>query len=95
MGKHRPVRQCMGCRSRREKQELLRVVRTPQNQVELDPSGKKPGRGAYLCPTSTCLERAISTNAFSRALNFKLDRELVEALRRQLSGDSSRGPNVE
>ena len=53
-----PMRQCMGCRERKPKRELIRVVRSPEGAVSLDFQGKAPGRGAYLCPDPNCLKKA-------------------------------------
>ena len=60
MPKKIPMRQCLGCREMKPKRELIRVVRSPQGEISLDFHGKKPGRGAYLCPNQDCLERAFS-----------------------------------
>ena len=58
-----PQRQCVGCRERKEKRELIRVVRSPEGGISLDFKGKKPGRGAYLCPDLECLKRARKSRA--------------------------------
>ena len=63
-----PQRQCVGCRERKEKRELIRVVRSPEGGISLDFKGKKPGRGAYLCPDLECLKRARKSRALERAL---------------------------
>ena len=63
MPKKIPQRQCLGCREMKPKPELLRVVRSPEGEVSLDPKGKKPGRGAYVCPNADCLRRAIKSRA--------------------------------
>ena len=60
MPKKIPMRQCLGCREMKPKRELIRVVRSPQGEISLDSHGKKPGRGAYLCPNQDCLKRALS-----------------------------------
>ena len=69
-----PIRMCVACREGRPKKELLRVVCTPEGQVTADPTGKMPGRGAYLCPTEACLERARKTRAIERALSCSMGR---------------------
>ena len=79
-----PLRTCVGCRQVRPKRELVRVVRTPQGQVEVDPTGKRAGRGAYLCPSVECLERARRARQLERALERPIDVSLYEALARQL-----------
>ena len=80
--KHVPQRMCVACREREAKRALIRVVRTPQGSVEIDPTGKRNGRGAYLCDRATCWDRALSTNALARALNTTIEPETLECLRR-------------
>ena len=60
MPKKIPLRQCVGCREMKPKKELIRVVKSPEGEVSLDFKGKKPGRGAYVCPDAECLRRAFS-----------------------------------
>ena len=80
MPKKIPQRQCLGCREMKPKPELLRVVRSPEGEVSLDPKGKKPGRGAYVCPNADCLRRAIKSRALSRALETEIPDEVMERL---------------
>ena len=80
MPKKIPQRQCLGCREMKPKPELLRVVRSPEGEVSLDPKGKKPGRGAYVCPNADCLRRAIKSRALSRALETEIPDEVMEGL---------------
>ena len=61
-----PMRMCVGCREMKEKKELIRVVRSPEGEVSLDPVGKKPGRGAYVCRNADCLKRAIRQKQLER-----------------------------
>lgn len=68
MPKKVPVRQCLGCREQKAKNELLRVVRSPEGVVSLDLRGKAPGRGAYLCRSPECLRRAVKSRALERSL---------------------------
>ena len=68
MQKKIPQRQCMGCRERKAKRELIRVVRSPEGVVSLDFSGKAPGRGAYLCPNPECLKKARKSKGLERSL---------------------------
>ena len=67
MQKKIPMRQCVGCREMRQKKELVRVVKSPEGVISLDFRGKAPGRGAYLCPNSECLKKAIRAKALERA----------------------------
>ena len=76
---------CVGCREMKPKKELMRVVRGPDGTVSLDPSGKKPGRGAYVCRSGDCLSRAIRQKQLERQLEAKLGEETAEALRQTLA----------
>ena len=80
MVKKIPMRQCLGCREMKPKRELLRVVRSPEGEVSLDTRGKKPGRGAYVCPNADCLRRAVKSRALSRALETQIPDEVMERL---------------
>ena len=64
-----PARQCIGCLTSRPKKELVRVVRAPSGEISIDPVGKKPGRGAYLCPDAACLAKAKKRRRWSAALS--------------------------
>ena len=75
-----PMRMCVGCREMKEKKELIRVVRSPEGEVSLDPVGKKPGRGAYVCRSAECLKRAIRQKQLERQLEVQLTPEVVEQL---------------
>ena len=75
-----PMRMCVGCREMKEKRELIRVVRSPEGEVSLDPTGKKSGRGAYVCRNAECLKRAIRQKQLERQLDVTLPPETAEAL---------------
>ena len=75
-----PMRMCVGCREMKPKAELIRVVRSPEGEVSLDPGGKKSGRGAYVCKNADCLKRAIRQKQLERQLDVTLPAEAVEAL---------------
>lgn len=75
------MRQCLGCREMKPKRELIRVVRSPEGAVSLDATGKKSGRGAYLCGREECLKRAVRTKALSRALGVPVSEEIYEQLK--------------
>lgn len=79
--RHVPQRMCVACREHAAKRALTRLVRTPEGTVEIDPTGKRNGRGAYLCDRRACWERAIKTGALARALNTSLTPDTIEALR--------------
>ena len=84
MQKKIPQRQCMGCRERRAKRELIRVVRTPEGNVNLDFSGKMNGRGAYLCPDPECLKKAIRAKALDRSLEVAIPEEVYARLQKEM-----------
>ena len=75
-----PMRMCVGCREMKPKKELLRVVRSPEGQVSLDATGKKPGRGAYCCYNAGCLRRALKQGQLGRQLEVKLSPEVNDQL---------------
>ena len=75
-----PQRQCVGCREMKDKRALIRAVKSPQGEVSLDFTGKKPGRGAYVCPNSECLKKAIRAKALERAFSTQIPPEVLDAL---------------
>ena len=79
-----PMRQCLGCRTMRPKRELIRAVRSPDGEVSLDFIGKKPGRGAYVCPDPECLKRAVKSKALSRAFGVQIPQSVIEMLQEQI-----------
>ena len=84
MQKKIPQRQCMGCRERMEKRELIRVVRTPDGQVSLDFGGKVSGRGAYICPKADCLKKAQKSKALDRSLEVTIPEEVYARLEKEI-----------
>ena len=79
-----PMRMCVGCREMKEKRELIRVVRSPEGVLSLDPTGKKSGRGAYVCRRGECLRRAIKQRQLERQLQVPLTEEVSAALSAEL-----------
>jgi len=79
-----PLRMCVGCREMKEKKSLIRVVRSPEGEISLDPTGKKPGRGAYVCREGECLTRAIRQRQLERQLQAEMTAEVSAALRGEL-----------
>ncbi len=75
-----PMRMCLGCREMKPKKELMRVVRSPEGEVSLDPTGRKAGRGAYVCKSADCLQKAIKQRQIERAFECKLSEETQNAL---------------
>ena len=86
MQKKIPMRQCTGCRAMKPKQELVRVVRSPEGVLSLDFRGKAPGRGAYLCPDAQCLKQARKSRALERSLDCAIPPEIYDALEAQMEG---------
>lgn len=82
--RHVPTRMCVGCQEMKPKREMLRVVRTPEGEVLLDPTGKKSGRGAYVCPHQDCLDRAVKTRRLEKALGRELSSEVLALLRERV-----------
>ena len=81
-----PMRMCTGCRERKAKKELLRVVRTPEGAVVIDRTGRRNGRGAYLCMDSAeCLEKAVKTKMLERSLEVAVGADVYERLREELA----------
>ena len=79
-----PQRMCVGCREMKPKKELMRVVKSPEGQISLDPSGKKPGRGAYLCLEAECLKKARKQKSLARALDTPIEDCVYEQLAERL-----------
>jgi len=80
--KHVPQRMCIACRDRSSKRTLTRIVRTPEGPVVIDPTGKRNGRGAYICEKPTCWERALRTDVLANALKTTIESEAADMLRR-------------
>ena len=74
------MRMCVGCREMKPKRELLRVVKSPQGEIALDRTGKMPGRGAYVCQSTACLQKAVKTRQLERALEHPIDAAILESL---------------
>ena len=79
-----PMRMCVGCREMKEKRELIRIVRTPDGNTVIDPTGKQSGRGAYVCRNAECLRRSIRQKQLDRQLDVTLNEETTEALTEEM-----------
>lgn len=79
-----PLRMCTGCREKKPKLELIRIVKKPDGEIVIDTTGKISGRGAYICRCAECLQKAQKANALSRAFETNIDNEVYEALREAL-----------
>jgi len=86
MQKKIPQRQCTGCRERKAKRELIRVVRGTDGNVSLDFSGKLNGRGAYLCPDIQCLQKAQKSKALERSLEVPIPEQVYQRLEKEMEG---------
>ena len=84
MEKKIPQRQCMGCRERKAKRELIRVVRGTDGTVGLDFTGKRNGRGAYICPDLECLKKALRSKALDRSLEVAIPEEVYGRLPKEM-----------
>ena len=80
-----PVRTCAGCRTARDKKELIRIVRHPDGTVTADPTGRENGRGAYLCRDVQCLAKARKTKGLERSLSVKIPDEVYEGIEKELT----------
>lgn len=79
-----PVRQCVGCREMKSKKELIRVIRTLEGEVLLDATGRKNGRGAYICPDPECLRLAIRSKGLERSLKISIPQEIYGNLEKEM-----------
>ena len=79
-----PLRQCLGCNEHKPKKELLRVVRTPQGDVVLDFTGKKSGRGAYICYDSRCLKKARKSRRIESNLEIGIPEDIYDKMESEL-----------
>ncbi len=87
MQKKIPMRQCMGCRERKSKRELIRVVRCTDAEVRLDFSGKMNGRGAYICPDAECLKKVRKSRGLERSLEVAIPETVYDRLEREMEGN--------
>ena len=79
-----PMRKCVGCQEMKSKKEMLRVIRTREGEFLLDATGKKNGRGAYICPSSECLAKAIRQKGLERSFKQAIPQEVYEMLEREM-----------
>ena len=90
MNKKIPMRQCVGCREMKSKKELLRVIKTAEEEILLDTTGKKNGRGAYLCPNKECMQKAIKNKGLERSLKTAIPKEIIENLTKEMETVAAR-----
>ena len=84
MAKKLPLRMCTGCGEMKTKKEMIRVLKTPEDEIVIDTTGKRNGRGAYICCSLPCLQKAIKTKGLERSLKIGIPKELVETLEKEM-----------
>lgn len=85
MAKKPTLRQCIGCRQPMEKKNMIRIIRNPEGGIELDASGKKNGRGAYVCRSQECLTKAMKSKGLERSFRLQIPEEIYQQLSKELS----------
>jgi len=84
MAKKLPLRMCTGCGEMKTKKEMIRILKTPEDEIVIDTTGKKNGRGAYICCTLTCLQKAVKTKGLERSLKCGIPKEIVDTLEKEM-----------
>jgi predicted RNA-binding protein YlxR (DUF448 family) len=79
-----PQRQCIGCGEMKSKREMIRVLKTPEGDFTLDSTGRKNGRGAYLCPSVECFHKAVKGKGLDRSFKMAIPKEVYEALEKEM-----------
>lgn len=84
--KKQPLRICLGCGEPKEKKALIRIARTPEGEILIDPTGKKSGRGAYICPDAECLKKAQRARRLEKSFSCEIPAEIYKRLEAELKG---------
>ena len=79
-----PLRQCIGCGEMKSKKEMIRVITTAEGEILLDATGRKNGRGAYLCPSMECFKKAVKGRGLERSFKMAIPREVYETLEKEM-----------
>ena len=79
-----PLRQCIGCGEMKSKKEIIRVIKTADGEILLDATGRKNGRGAYLCPSMECFKKAVKGRGLERSFKMAIPREVYETLEKEM-----------
>ena len=79
-----PLRQCIGCQEMKSKKEMIRVIKTAEDEIMLDATGRKNGRGAYLCPSMECLKKAVKGKGLARSFKMAIPKEVYETLEKEM-----------
>lgn len=82
-----PLRKCLGCNEQKPKQELVRVVKSPEGEISLDLTGKKSGRGAYICKSVACLKKAKKAKRFEHTFECSVPEEVYSSMEKELEAD--------
>lgn len=82
-----PMRMCLGCGEMRSKRELIRVVKSPEGEISLDFTGKKSGRGAYICRSKECFDKARKGRRFEKSFSCKIEENVYEVMADELAND--------
>ncbi|MCC8136149.1 MAG: YlxR family protein [Ruminococcus sp.] len=83
-----PMRMCLGCGEMKPKKELIRVVKSPEDEISLDLTGKKSGRGAYICRSSECFQKARKGRRFEKSLSCRIDESVYEVMADELAAET-------
>ncbi len=86
-----PLRQCIGCGEMKNKKEMIRVIKTPEGEIMIDATGRKNGRGAYICPSSDCLKKAIKSKGLERSFKMNIPKEVYEQLTKEMESIDQQG----
>lgn len=84
--KNIPQRTCMGCNTKKDKKDLIRIVKNNKNEITIDKTGKQEGRGAYICNSVQCLEKVIKSKRLERSLDIKISEEIYSNLKKIIDG---------
>ena len=84
-GKKIPQRQCIGCGQMKDKKELIRILKKQDGSIVIDATGKKNGRGAYICPDEECLQKAFKTKGLERSFKMAIDQSIYDELKKELN----------
>lgn len=78
------MRQCIGCQEMKNKKEMIRVIKTPEDVICIDATGRKNGRGAYICPSAECLKKAIKSRGLERSFKMQIPKEVYAQLEEEM-----------
>lgn len=79
-----PLRQCIGCGEMKSKKEMIRVLKTTEDEIVIDATGRRNGRGAYICPSMECFKKAVKSRGLERSLKMAIPKEVYEALEKEM-----------